>query len=58
MQGEDAWIFDLIIARYINPADLKNGVLDLLDLVKISDAHLINLENQIRIKEFHKENSE
>jgi hypothetical protein len=52
--GKDGWILDLVIARYVNYVDLKNGTLDLIDLIKISDAHLIDLENQIRIKEFHK----
>jgi hypothetical protein len=52
MPGKDGWIYDLVIARYINFIDLKNGNLDLFDLVKISDAWLIDLENQIRIKAF------
>jgi len=52
--GKDGWILDLVIARYVSYVDLKNGTLDLIDLIKISDANLIDLENQIRIKEFHK----
>lgn len=56
MPGAEGWIFDLVIARYVDYADLKNGRLDLIDLIKISDAHLIDLENQIRIREYHEEN--
>jgi len=51
----DAWIFDLVTERYINYADLKNGNLNLYDLVRISDAHSRNTENQIRIREYYEE---
>jgi len=53
MPGKDGWIYDLVIAGYITFSELKNGVLDLFDLIKLSDAHLIDLENQLRIKEHH-----
>ena len=56
MPGPAAWIYDLVIARYVNFADLKNGSIDLIDLIQISDSHLIDLENQIRIREHHEEN--
>jgi hypothetical protein len=58
MPGKDGWIYDLVIERYVNFADLKNGSLDLIDLIKISDAHLINMENQLRIQEHVKKKSQ
>ncbi len=36
----------------MNYADLKNGNLNLYDLIRISDAHCINVENQIKIREY------
>jgi hypothetical protein len=58
MPGKDGWIYDLVIERYVNFSDLKNGGLDLIDLIKISDAHLINMENQLRIQEHYKKKSQ
>jgi hypothetical protein len=52
MPGPDAWIYDLVVAGYVSIADLKRPGVDLLDLIKLSDAHLIDLENQIRLKEY------
>jgi hypothetical protein len=53
MSGRDSWLYDLVVWRYVSFPDLKNGNLDLIDLIKIYDAHLIDLENNIRIKEYH-----
>jgi hypothetical protein len=53
MPGKDGWLYDLIVWRYVNFPDLKNGSLDLIDLIKIYDAHLMDLENSIRIREYH-----
>ena len=53
MPGKDGWLYDLVVWRYVNFPDLKNGSLDLIDLIKIYDAHLMDLENTIRIREYH-----
>ena len=53
MLGKDGWLYDLVVWRYVNFPDLKNGSLDLIDLIKIYDAHLMDLENTIRIREYH-----
>lgn len=57
MPGKDGWIYELVTERYINFIDLKNGKLDLIDLVKINHAHLLNLENQVRIRKYHERNN-
>jgi len=53
MPGKDGWLYDLVVARYVSLEGLKSGNLDLIDLAKVFDAHLIDLENQVRIREYH-----
>lgn len=56
MPGNDSWILDLVIERYVSYGELKSGLVTLFDLVRLSDAHCINLENSIRIREYHERN--
>ena len=51
MRGADAWILDLVIEHYVSYAELKSGAINLYDLIRLSDAHCINIENNIRIRE-------
>ena len=57
LPGADSWILDLVIEHYVSYAELKSGVVTLFDLVRLSDAHCVGIENSIRIRE-HCENRE
>jgi hypothetical protein len=43
----------LVTEKLINYIDLKNGNLNLYDLILISDALTIKRENEIRIQEYY-----